>query len=118
MPQYVDGFVFPLSKKKVAAFKKIAAKGRKIWLEHGALDYRECVLEDSKVAPCLPFAKGIQAKAGETIGFSYITYKSRKHRDAANKKVMADPRMNMDSIEMPFDHTRMLYGGFTTLIGK
>ena len=119
MPNYVDGYVVPIPKEKVGAYQKIAKQARKIWLEHGALDYRECVGEDLDSEWATPFTKGIRSKPGETIVFAYIVYKSRKHRDQVNAKVMKDPKIaNMcDPKDMPFDCKRMLYGGFQTIVG-
>ena len=117
--KYIDGFVIPISKKNIAAYQRIAKKASKVWLEHGALDYRECVGDDLKVPMGVPFPKLSKAKAGETVVFAYITYKSRAHRDKVNKKVMADPRMNAmcDPKKIPFDCKRMTYGGFKTIVG-
>lgn len=116
MAEYVDGFVLKIPKKKIPAYKKIASKAKKIWMEHGALDYRECVGDDLKIPFGIPFTKLVDAKATDTIVFAWITYKSRKHRDAVNKKVMKDPRMDMNPEDMPFDCTKMTYGGFETLV--
>jgi uncharacterized protein YbaA (DUF1428 family) len=119
MPEYVDGFVLCVPKKNMAAYKKMAAFGAKIWKKHGAIDYRECVGEDMKVKFGVPFPKMMKPKTGETVVFSYITYKSRKHRDSVNAKVMKDPALCafMDPSKMPFDCKRMVYGGFETLVG-
>lgn len=116
MPNYVDGFVVPVPKKNVAAYKKIAKKAGKIWIEHGALEFRECVLDDADKSPMVPFTRGIKVKPGETVFFSWILYKSKAHRNQVNKKVMADPRLTMEVNAMPFDHTRMLYNGFKVLV--
>lgn len=117
---YVDGFLLPMPKKNLKAYKKIAAKAEKIWLEHGALDYKECVGQDLKAKGCTPFPRVAKTKSGETVVFAYILYKSRKHRDAVNAKVMKDPRIqNMcDPKNMPFDVKRMAYGGFKVIVGK
>jgi uncharacterized protein YbaA (DUF1428 family) len=116
---YVDGFLLPVPKKKLDAYKRMASKASKIWLEHGALDYREAVGDDLEVKFGLPFHKGTKVKAGETVVFAYIVYKSRAHRDAVNKKVMADPRIQemCDPKDTPFDVKRMMYGGFKTIVG-
>jgi uncharacterized protein YbaA (DUF1428 family) len=118
MAHYVDGFVLPVPKKKMNAYRRIAQKASRIWKEHGALDYKECVGDDLNIKFCLPFPKGIKSKAGETVVFSYIVYKSRAHRDAVNAKVMKDPRIASmcDPKDMPFDCKRMLYGGFKTIV--
>lgn len=118
MAHYVDGFVLPLPKKNIAAYRRMAAKASTIWREHGALEYRECVGDHLNVPFALPFPKGIKTKPGETVVFAYIVYKSRAHRDAVNAKVMKDPRIGgmCDPKDMPFDCNRMLYGGFKTLV--
>ncbi|TAJ84124.1 DUF1428 domain-containing protein [Reyranella sp.] len=113
---YVDGFVLVVPKKNLAAYKSMAKKAGKVWREHGALDYRECVGDDLKVKFGLPFPKLIKTKPNETIVFSYIVYKSRAHRDKVNAKVMADPRLQKMPKEMPFDMKRMAYGGFKTIV--
>ncbi|MBL9188987.1 MAG: DUF1428 domain-containing protein [Opitutaceae bacterium] len=118
MARYVDGFVIPISKKKLATYKKMAALSCKVWLEHGALDYVESVGEDLKVKWGATFPRTHKLKAGETIVFSWITYKSRAHRDRVNAAVMKDPRLkDMCSPDtMPFEMKRMLYGGFEVLV--
>jgi uncharacterized protein YbaA (DUF1428 family) len=117
MPQYVDGFVIVVPKKKIEAYKRLAKKAGKIWMEYGALDYRECVAEDMKADFGLPFPKLVGGvKPTETVVFSWIVYKSRKDRDKINQKVMADPRIECDPNDMPFDLKRMSYGGFETLV--
>lgn len=116
--QYVDGFIVPVPKKKLAAYKKLAQLASKVWREHGALDYRECVAEDVKVGKWTSFPQSVKLKPGETVVFSWITYKSRKHRDRVNAKVMKDPRIAqmMDMKSVPFDGKRMIYGGFETIV--
>lgn len=118
MPNYIDGFVLPVPAKKLAAYRRMASKASKIWKEHGALEYRECVGDDLKVPFAMPFPKGIKSKPGETIVFAYIVYKSRAHRDKVNAAVMKDPRLDgmCDPKDMPFDVDRMLYGGFKTIV--
>ena len=118
MPNYVDGFVVPVPRKKLPAYIRMAKKASKIWKELGALDYKECVGDDLNIKFCLPFPKGIKTKPGETVFFSYIVYKSRAHRDAVNAKVMKDPRIAemCNPKDMPFDCKRMLYGGFKTIV--
>ena len=118
MANYIDGFVLPVLRKNIAAYRRMAAKASRIWKEHGALDYKECVGDDLDIKFCLPFPKGIKSKPGETVVFSYIVYKSRKHRDAVNAKVMKDPRIAAmcDPKDMPFDCKRMLYGGFKAIV--
>ena len=113
---YVDGFVLVVPNKKIAVYKKMATRAAMVWRDHGALDYRECVGDDLKVKMGLPFPKLAKTKAGETVVFSYIVYKSRAHRDKVNAKVMADKRLKMEGTEMPFDMKRMAYGGFKTVV--
>jgi len=117
---YVDAFVIPVPKKKVAAYRKMAEFGRKLWMEHGAIDYKECIGEDLKAPWATPFPKGIRSKSNETVVFSWILYKSKAHRNAVNKKVMKDERMKpfMDPKKMPFDPSRMLYGGFKVIVSN
>lgn len=115
MAEYVDGFVLAIPKKKISEYKALAKIASKVWREHGALDYRECVGEDLKSKMGVPFGKLAGAKPNETVVFAWITYKSRKHRDAVNKKVMADPRMTCPE-NPPFDMKRFSYGGFETLV--
>ncbi|HEX5067233.1 MAG TPA: DUF1428 domain-containing protein [Myxococcota bacterium] len=118
MPRYVDGFVIPMPKKNVEAYRRIAAKAGKIWKEYGALEYRECVGDDLKIKMGVPFPRLARTKPGETTVFSWIVYKSRAHRDKVNAKVMADPRMAkmMGPDSMPFDPKRMTFGGFETIV--
>jgi uncharacterized protein YbaA (DUF1428 family) len=115
MSKYVDGFVLPVPKRNMAAYRRMAAQAGKIWRDHGALDYKECVGDDLKIKMGIPFPRGIRSKPGETIVFAYIVYKSRAHRDRVNAKVMKDSRLKMPK-SMPFDVKRMLYGGFKVLI--
>ncbi len=119
MPRYVDGFVIPLKKKNLAAYRRMAAKAGKLWKEHGALEYMECAGDDLKIKGMVAsFPKLARLKAGETVLFSFIIYKSRKHRDAVNRKVMADPRIQAmcDPKNSPFDFRRMIYGGFKAIV--
>lgn len=117
---YVDGFVIVVSNKKMAAYKKMAQLGAKIWKKYGAIDYKECVMDDrAPKGVTLTFPKLIKTKASETVIFSYITYKSKAHRDAVNKKVMSDPAMNDPKYAgeaMPFDMKRFSYGGFKVIV--
>ena len=112
--QYVDGFVVPVPRKKLKAYFSMARKAGKVWKDHGALDYRECIADDVKVGKWTSFPRSVKLKRGETVIFSYIVYKSRKHRDAVMAKVMKDKRLAkmMDPKAMPFDAKRMIYGGF------
>ena len=114
--RYVDGFVIPLPKKNVQAYRRIALKAGKIWREYGALEFRECVGDDLAVKGMVPFSRRIKLKPGETVVFSWIVFKSRAHRDRVNAEVMKDPRLDMDPKSMPFDVKRMLYGGFKVLV--
>ena len=118
MAIYVDGYVLPVPRKKIAAYFRMAKKASKIWKEYGALDYKECVGDDLDVKFGTPFPRGIKTKAGETVVFSYIVYKSRAHRDKVNAKIMTDPRIAAmcDPKNMPFDPKRMLYGGFKAIV--
>ena len=112
--RYVDGFVLPVPKKNLPAYRRIAHKAGKIWREHGALEYRECAGDDLDVKFGVPFPRNVKLKPGETVVFSWIVFKSRAHRDRVNAKVMKDPRLAamMDPKAMPFDAKRMIYGGF------
>ena len=115
--RYVDGFVIPVPRKGLPAYKKISLKAGKVWMDHGALEYRECVGDDLKIKMIqLTFPKLVKLKPGEVVLFSYITYKSRAHRDRVNARVMKDPRMTGMGGECPFDMKRMTYGGFKTLV--
>jgi uncharacterized protein YbaA (DUF1428 family) len=119
---YVDGFVIPIPKKNLAAYRKMATLGGKVWRDHGALDYKECVADD--LSPAMPgeklpptFPKLCRLKPGETIVFSYIVFRNRKHRDRVNANVMKDPRMQpMVDQPMPFDLKRFAYAGFNVLV--
>ena len=115
---YVDGFVIPMPKKKIAAYRRMAAKAGTIWRKHGALDYKECVADDVNVKMGTPFPRLAKVKQGEIVVFSYILFKSRAHRDQVNARVMKDPRMNElgDPKDMPFDMKRMTYGGFQVIV--
>jgi uncharacterized protein YbaA (DUF1428 family) len=115
---YVDGFVIPVPKSGLAAYKAIARKAGKVWKEHGALDYHECVADDVTVGKRTSFPRSVKLQPDEVVVFSYIVYKSRRDRDRINKAVMADPRLKsmMDPKKMPFDMKRMFWGGFKTLI--
>ena len=111
---YVDGFVVPVPKKNLKKYLAIAKKAGKVWKDHGALDYCEAVADDVKPGKWTSFPRSVKLKRGEVAWFSFIVYRSRKHRDAVNKKVMKDPRLAkmMDPKAMPFDVERMSYGGF------
>jgi uncharacterized protein YbaA (DUF1428 family) len=115
---YVDGFVVPVPKKSLPAYRRMALKAGKIWKEHGALEYRECVADDVKPGKVTSFPQSVKLKPGETVVFAWIVYKSRAHRDRVNAKVMKDPRLSsmMDPKAMPFDAKRMFWGGFKVMI--
>lgn len=120
MAKYVDGFLLAISKSKLAAYRKISAKAGKIWMEHGALQYVECVGDDMNIkGMSSSFPKLLKVKRGETVVFSWIAYKSKAQRNAVNKKVMTDPRMaNFDPSSMPFDMKRMFMAGFRSIVDK
>lgn len=114
---YVDGYVLPVPKRKLPAYPRLAQKAGKIWREHGALDYKECVGDDLKVKWGALFPRMVRAKRGETVVLSWIVFKSRAHRNRVNAKVMKDPRLaNMSPNSMPFDIKRMAYGSFKVLV--
>jgi uncharacterized protein YbaA (DUF1428 family) len=115
---YVDGFVLAVPAKNLTKYKRIAQLAGKVWREHGAVEYCECVGEDLDVKMGVPFPKLLKPKRGETVVFSWIVYKSRAHRDRVNAKVMKDPRLAdmIDPKSMPFDCKRMTYGGFKVLV--
>ena len=117
---YVDGFVLPVPRKKLAAYRKMAKLGGKIWMKHGALEYRECVGDDFKmVMPGgKPWLKQMKAKPGETVVFSWIVYKSKADRNRINRLVMKDPAMQMDGTEMPFDMKRAMMAGFKVMVDR
>ena len=115
---YVDGFVVPVPKRNLKTYRRIATAAGKIWREHGAIDYWECVADDVKPGKVTSFPQSVKLKSGETVLFSWIVFKSRAHRDRVNAKVIADPRVAqmMDDKSMPFDARRMIYGGFKSLV--
>jgi uncharacterized protein YbaA (DUF1428 family) len=115
---YVDGFVVPVPKKNLAAYKKMAKKSAKVWREHGALDYREWVADDVKPGKLTSFPQSVKLKPDEVVVFSYIVYKNKAQRDKINKAVMADPRLKdmMNPKAMPFDAKRMFWGGFKSFV--
>ena len=114
MARYVDGFVVPVPKRKLAAYRRMAALAGKVWREHGALEYVECMADDVQRGKLTSFPRSVKLKSGEVVVFSWIVYKSRKHRDSVNAKVMKDPRLAsmMDPKNLPFDGKRMFWGGF------
>ena len=113
--RYVDGFVIPIPKKKLKAYVRMARMGKKMWMKHGALDYKECVGDDLATKWGTPFSKIAKLKPGETVVFSYIVFKSGAHRDRVNAKVMKEME-KMGEMAMPFDVKRMIYGGFKVLV--
>lgn len=117
MARYVDGFVVPVPKKNVEAYRRMSQKAGRIWREYGALEYRECVGDDLTIKGVASFRRFIKVKPGETVVFAWIVYRSRAHRDRVNAKVMKDPRLaSMDPKSMPFDSRRMVYGGFKVFV--
>jgi uncharacterized protein YbaA (DUF1428 family) len=117
---YVDGFIVPVPKRKKEAYVRMARKASKVWRDHGALEYRECVADDVKWGKRTSFPRSVKQKGGETVWFSWIVYKNRKHRDSVLKKVMKDKRLAsmMDPKAMPFDAKRMIYGGFKVVVDQ
>ncbi len=113
---YVDGFVLAVPKRNLDAYRRIARLAKKVWLEHGALEYHECVGDDLPTTSGLPFLRAAKAKPGETVVLAWIRYKSRAHRDRVNAKVMKDPRMAEPPKNMPFDSKRMMFGGFSVFV--
>jgi len=118
MARYVDGFVVPVPRKNLAAYRRLARKAGKVWQEHGALQYVECVADDVKPGKSTSFPQSVKLKPGETVVFSYIVYRSRRDRDRILEKVMADPRLAdmMAPGSMPFDGKRMFWGGFKGIV--
>src|SRR6266480_3321586 len=118
MAHYVDGFVIPLPKKNLNAYRRMAQRAGKVWRDHGAVEFRECVGDGLNIKMGKPFPRGIKLEPGETVLFSYIVFKSRAHRDRVNARVMKDPRLAkmMNPKAMPFDVKRMRYGGFKTIV--
>ena len=113
---YVDGFVVPVPKKNIEAYRRMARKAGKVWKEYGAIEFKECVADDVKKGKWTSFPRSVKLKPNETVVFSYIVYRSRKDRDRINAKVMKDPRLDMDMKAMPFDVKRMIMGGFKPIV--
>jgi uncharacterized protein YbaA (DUF1428 family) len=115
---YVDGYVLPVPRKNLDTYRKMAQKAAKVWRDHGALEYRECVGEDLKTKIGTPFLRAIKTKPNETVIFAWVVFKNRAHRDKVNAKVMKDPRLSdmMNDKAMPFDVKRMSYGGFKMMV--
>jgi uncharacterized protein YbaA (DUF1428 family) len=118
MAHYVDGFVVPVPRQNLDAYRRMSEHAGKIWMEHGALQYVEAVADDVKSGKVTSFPQSVQLKDDETVVFAWIVYNSREHRDSVNAKVMADPRMKdaMDPKQLPFDGMRMFWGGFKGLV--
>jgi uncharacterized protein YbaA (DUF1428 family) len=116
--RYVDGFILPVPRKNIAKYKKMAKLSGKVWRDHGAIDYVECMAEDVKPGKITSFPQSVKLKKGEVVFFSWATYKSKAHRNQVMKKVMSDPRLAqmMDPKKMPFDGMRMFWGGFTPVV--
>lgn len=114
---YVDGFVLPVRKDRLEAYRKSAQLASSVWKEHGARAYVECIADDVTYGDLTSFPRAVQAKEDEIVVFSWAVYDSREHRDAVMAKVMADPRLKMTEDEMPFDGRRMIWGGFAPFIG-
>jgi len=118
MARYVDGFVVPVPKKNLQAYRRMSRKCGKVWKEHGALEYIECVADDVKPGKYTSFPQAVKLKPDETVVFSWIVYSSRTQRDRVNAKVMKDPRLAsmMAGKDMPFDGKRLVYGGFKAIV--
>jgi len=114
--RYVDGYILPLPKKNLQAYRRVAQEAGKVWRKHGALDYKECIGDDLKTKWGIPFPRMIELKPGEVVVFSYVLFKSRAHRDRVNAKVMKEMAEKCGEKEMPFDLKRMVYGGFKILV--
>ena len=114
---YVDGYLVPVPVRKLAAYRSLARKACRVWIDHGALEYMECAGDDLRIPPTVSFTSAAGAKRGETVVFAYVVYRSRAHRDKVNRAVMADPRVAaMGKLPMPFDCTRIAYGGFSPIV--
>ena len=115
---YVDGFVLPVPRKNLGKYRRMARLGGKVWMDHGALEYVECVADDVKPGKRTSFPQSVKLKKGEVVVFSYAVYRNRKHRDRVIAKVMVDPRLAefMDPKKMPFDGKRMFWGGFKPIV--
>ena len=115
---YVDGFLLPVPRRKLALYRRMARTAGKVWMELGAVEYRECLGDDVKKKYAAPMRKGVRLRAGETLFFSWIVYKSRRDRDRINKAVMKDPRIvkMMEEGKNNFDMRRMGYGGFKVFV--
>lgn len=113
---YIDGFVVPVPKAHIAKYKDMANFAGKVWMEHGALSYVEAIADDAPYGEVTSFPRSVNQKDDETVAFSYVTYKSREHRDEVLKKVMEDPRLQPQMQDKTFDMSRMIYGGFQAFL--
>jgi uncharacterized protein YbaA (DUF1428 family) len=120
MKTYIDGFVMPIPKKNYAKYVAMARLSAKVWREHGALEYHECIADDAPIGKVTSFPRSVKLKQNESVWFSWIVYKSRKQRDRVLAKVMKDPRLAhmMNPKSMPFDGKRMIYGGFKMVVSR
>lgn len=116
MGRYIDGFVLPVPKKKIEDYRKIAEQAKAVWMDHGALDYVECIADDVMPGKLTSFPQSVMLEEDETVVFAWIVYRSREHRDEVNAAVFKDPRLKCDHATMPFDGKRMIYGGFNVLV--
>jgi uncharacterized protein YbaA (DUF1428 family) len=117
MANYIEGIVIPVPLKKLAAYRSMARKAGKVWMEYGALEYHECLADDVKPGKVTSFPQAVKLKKGETVVFSWIVYRSRKHRDSVFAKAMKDKRFSsMSAKDMPFDGKRMFWGGFKEIV--
>jgi uncharacterized protein YbaA (DUF1428 family) len=120
MGRYIDGFILAIPKRNRARYLRMARLGARVWLEHGALEYHECIADDVPYGKRTSFPRSVKMRPDETVWFSWIVYKSRKHRDAVNAKCMKDARLEhlMDPKKLPFDAKRMIFGGFKALLDR
>jgi len=118
MARYVDGFVVPIPKRNIDAYRRLSRKAGRVWREHGALEYIECIADDVKPGRYTSFPQAVKLKPDEVVWFSWIVFKSRRDRDRVNARVMKDPRLAsmMDPKAMPFDGKRLIYGGFKAVV--
>ena len=114
--RYVDGYVLPVPKKNLKTYSRMARMGKKMWMKHGALDYKECVGDDLKTQWGIPFPRMMKLKPGETVVFAFVVFKSRAHRDRVNARVMKEMEKMGEPKDMPFDFRRMVYGGFKVMV--
>lgn len=114
---YVDGFVIPVKKERLEQYKQLAALAHKVWREHGAIDYVECLADDVPHGELTSFPRAVQLQDDEVVVFAWIVFRSREHRDEVNRKVMEDPRMPQQMDEWPFDGKRLIFGGFVPFVG-